>query len=173
MIAKFIYLNVFVTQQRHILIALTAFKWVEVTGIVSMIIIWKVPSSSNLMIGHKVSPIVACITDTNSPRTACEGEPWGRGSSLVTPLLKWPITKNFDRRTGILHIVRDPLECPKMTLTKSESSIFKRKSPFIDLSQNAKPNLQFERTHGFVVKFWPIWKKKLSKSVHFVEDRAV
>ena len=26
----------------------------------------------------------------------------------ATPLLSWPINKNFDLRTGILHIVRDP-----------------------------------------------------------------
>ena len=29
-------------------------------------------------------------------------------NTQYTPLLKWPITKNFDLRTGILHIVRDP-----------------------------------------------------------------
>ena len=38
-----------------------------------------------------------------------------------TPLLSWPINKNFDPRTGILHIVRDPQGIPKIPLTRSKS----------------------------------------------------
>ena len=43
-----------------------------------------------------------------------------------TPLLSWQINKNFDPRTGILHIVRDPQGIPKIPLTCSESSIWER-----------------------------------------------
>ena len=50
-----------------------------------------------------------------------------------TPLLSWQINKNFDPRTGILHIVRDPQGIPKIPLTCSESSIWGRYSPFFDL----------------------------------------
>ena len=47
----------------------------------------------------------------------------------ITPLLSWPINKNFDQRTGILHIVRDPQGIPKIPFTRSESSILGRYSP--------------------------------------------
>ena len=42
-------------------------------------------------------------------------------SHLGTPLLNGPLAKNRDRRSGILHIVRDPLGSPKILLVRSES----------------------------------------------------
>ena len=65
-----------------------------------------------------------------------------------------------------LIVVRGPYECPKITLTSSESSVssfedaahknftvlFRRKSPFIDFSKNAKPNLEVDKFLGLLVK---------------------
>ena len=62
-------------------------------------------------------------------------------SIQFTPLLNGPISKNHDQRSGILHIVRDPKGYPKMLSVKSESSVFRRKTPFFDLWKNAKPAL--------------------------------
>ena len=56
----------------------------------------------------------------------------------VTPLLSWQINKNFDPRTGILLIVRDPQGIPTIPLTCSESS----------------------GCNEFVEKFWCVLKKK-------------
>ena len=87
-----------------------------------------------------------------------------------TPLLSWPINKNFDPRTGILHIVRDPQGIPKIPLTRSESSIWGRYSPL------KKPFLQrplqtsdwaANSGNGFVAKFWCVLKKKVPKSDHY------
>ena len=44
----------------------------------------------------------------------------------------------------------------KWGLVRSESWIFRRKSPFIDLWKNAKPNLAADKLFGLWVKFWPI-----------------
>ena len=102
-----------------------------------------------------------------------QGHPWKAENysflltpSLITPLLNGPLAKNRDQRSGILHIARDPLSSPKMLLVRSESWILRRKSPFIDLWKNAKPNPAADKIFGLWVKFWPIFKKSLSKSVH-------
>ena len=50
---------------------------------------------------------------------------------------------------------------------QTDLRIFRRKSPFIDLWKHTKPNLLDHQKIGLLVKFWPIWKKSLSKSDMF------
>ena len=56
------YLNVVVTKKRNTFITITPVKWMEVTSKMCMIIIIEVPGSSDLMIGYKMSPVVATTT---------------------------------------------------------------------------------------------------------------
>ena len=53
------------------------------------------------------------VRSRSGPRSGPEGP--------STPLLNGPLAKNRDQRSGILHIVRDPLGSPKMLLVRSES----------------------------------------------------
>ena len=87
-----------------------------------------------------------------------------------TPLLSWQINKNFDPRTGILHIVRDPQGIPKIPLTRSESSIWGRYSPlkwtFLQRPLQTSDGAE-NGGHEFVAKFWCVLKKKVPKSDHY------
>ena len=105
---------------------------------------------------------------TSCPRSFLEAS-WSSCSSFIelkqhyTPLLSWQINKNFDPRTGILHIVRDPQGIPKIPLTHSESSIWGRNSPLKWPSLQRPLQILTSAANGgneFVAKFWCVLKKK-------------
>ena len=90
----------------------------------------------------------------STPRACSIGAAsWGLLYSKT--LLKWPISKSFDPRTGTQCTYSILGSRPKIPLTCSESSIWGRYSPFFDLWRNTKPNLVDYQIFGLRVKFWP------------------